>query len=267
MTKFFEDNFDRADSATVGNGWTEGNAALSEILGNKLRFSGGGSFSTNVCYAPVAADFQNGSAIVDFQILGSGAVPQIHVRYNSGTASSYVFFWIAGDLRLASNNAGSLSTLDNIAQALSVGVNYRFTFAINGNSKVCTLRNVDTATDLQTLTDSVNADHTASGSVGLSISSGDGADYDNFISGISSVVTDPLKNYSGTTLANETGYIANFYSKTDGTLIDRVSGVSTGAGGIADISSSLIADGTSYRVDIEDDLGTSFGNKEYTAAI
>ena len=45
----FTDDFNRADSAAVGNGWIERIDAKWEILGNQLRYLGGADYRDAQC--------------------------------------------------------------------------------------------------------------------------------------------------------------------------------------------------------------------------
>lgn len=179
----FSDDFTRADSATVGNGWTEENTSSFEILSNKLRATGGGNFSDNICYAPSGGDFADGTVQVDFQLVGgTSQIPQVHARFDEVAGDSLLAFWVSGSFRMDKMVAGSNTQLVAVSQSLSAGVNYRITFTLSGNTKTAVLRNLDTATDLQTLNESTDSTITGSGKTGVSIHTVGTVDYDNFVS-------------------------------------------------------------------------------------
>jgi len=79
------------------------------------------------------------------------------------------------------------------------------------------------------------------------------------------VTTQPIKNYSGALEVSQTGYTVNFYSKVDGTLVLRQTGISTDASGIITIQDVALTATTIYRMDIENSGGL-YGSKDYTAA-
>jgi hypothetical protein len=63
-----------------------------------------------------------------------------------------------------------------------------------------------------------------------------------------SLTTLPLKNNTGTVLANETGATAYVYNITSGALVVAKTGQSTNASGVMTINDVLIVKGTQYRV-------------------
>lgn len=60
------------------------------------------------------------------------------------------------------------------------------------------------------------------------------------------LTTLPMKNNTGTLLANETGIVLNIYNQSTGALIVQKTGVTTNASGIATVTDALIAAGTTY---------------------
>lgn len=60
------------------------------------------------------------------------------------------------------------------------------------------------------------------------------------------ITTPPLKNNTGTVLANETGLTVNVLHPTTSVLVVQKTGQTTDASGIATISDALIVTGTSY---------------------
>lgn len=265
----FTDNFIRANSATVGNGWTETNPSSFQILSNKLKGTGGGSYFENVCFAPVAANFADGEVFTDFTTT-TNALPQLYARYNTTTSNGYIAYWRASDstFRMERLDGGALNALDTTPLVLSAGVNYRITFTLAGSVKTAVLRNLDTATDLATVTDSADSTYLSDGVTGVSIHTSGTIDYSLFTSTPASggsITTDIIKNYSGTTQASQAGWIANVYSVSDGSLVVRKIDLSTNASGELDIIDVAITASVEYRVDIDNGAGL-FGNKNYTAA-
>jgi len=268
----FTDDFTRADSAAVGNGWTEGVSGSGEILTNALKVTGNTPFEDNICYAPAGGDFQDGTVQVDFTFVNMGAGPQIYARFNAGTESGYLLF-LSGTgtaLTLTKLDAGVVNGtfLDTTAVTVAEGTNYRLTLTLNGNTKTGVLRNLDTATDLATVTESADATYTASGSTAVGAATAGSVTYDNFSSVPASsgtITTSPIKNYSGVLQASQSGWIANIYNPTTGALVVRLTAQSTDASGILTLTDPLIVASTTYRVDIDNGLGL-FGNAEYTAA-
>lgn len=262
----FADAFTRADSATVGNGWVEDNAAVFEILSNACKATGNAAgFAANIMRAPASANFVDGKAVVEFTHT-AGAVPQLYLRLAAAAASGYLVYWNT-TLRLSKITTGTLVDLDTQTYALAVGTNYRLTFEIQGNNKTVVLHDMDAVSDVVTLTDSADSTYTSSGYTALSIHDSGTATYDNFESFEllpATITSDAIKNYSGTIRASETGWIANVYNTTTGALVVRKTGLSTDASGIITFNDAAMATGTSYRVDFDDGAG-NFGSKEYTA--
>ena len=190
----FADTFTRSDSATVGNGWTETDAAGSELLSNKLRITGGGNYSTNFVTAPASGDFTDGIVTVDFNV-GSGALPMVLARADTGTLDGYLCYVASGNLLLNKYVTGTLTELDRDAATVANGTNYRFTFTLSGSSLTCVLRNLDTATDIATVT-KVDTTHTGSGSTAVSTNTSGTVDYDNFDS--TNTATVPAAAITGT---------------------------------------------------------------------
>jgi len=261
----FADDFTRPDSAIVGNGWTEDNAAVFEVLSNTCKATGNvAGYAANIMRSPISSNFTDGKVVVDFTWT-TGAVPQIYARLAAAAANGYLVYHTTGNLRLARITSGTLTTLDNVNVTLVAGTNYRLTLEINGNNKIAVLRDIDTATDLFTLTDSADTTYTVSGYTGLSIHDAGTVTYDNFESFEllpSTITSEIIKNYSGTVRASESGWIANIYDIATGVLVVRKTGLTTDSNGVITFSDSALSGSTSYRVDLDDGAG-NFGSKEY----
>jgi hypothetical protein len=83
----FVDNFNRANSATLGNGWIEKTAAAFEIVSNEAARTGAGfDYRDNVVYRPAAEDALDveAAAEVRFTAVPPG-YPQVFVRGQSAT--------------------------------------------------------------------------------------------------------------------------------------------------------------------------------------
>jgi hypothetical protein len=65
------------------------------------------------------------------------------------------------------------------------------------------------------------------------------------------ITTDPLKNNTGTVLANETGVTACVYAPSTGALVVRLTGQTTDASGVLHISDAALVSGTTYWTVIE----------------
>lgn len=179
----FSDDFNRADSATVGNGWTENAASLTSILSNKLRFIGGGSFASNVCVAPSSGDFADGEVIVEFVHSGA-AVPQMYARWTHGSGNGYIIYYNSNLFRMERITGGGQTSLSTASYTLVAGTNYRMTFTLSGSTKTGVLRDLDLASDVATVSDSADSTYTASASTGVSLHTAGTVDYDNFSSTI-----------------------------------------------------------------------------------
>ena len=96
----FVDDFNRADNASMGNGWIEKTAAAFSLTGNRVSKAATSSiFSNNLVYRPGAENILNGEASVEvrFTSLPPG-FPQVFVRgqtatiANAGVLDGYLLF-------------------------------------------------------------------------------------------------------------------------------------------------------------------------------
>ena len=87
----FTDDFNRADSATVGNGWIERIDAKWDILGNQLRYLGGGDYRDTQCLRPASENFANGTISIEFTRSSTDQSPQVHGRF---TTNYFYVAWV-----------------------------------------------------------------------------------------------------------------------------------------------------------------------------
>jgi hypothetical protein len=94
------DDFDRADSAALGNGWVEKSAAAFSLVGNQVRKAATSTgYADNLVYRPTTEALLDGEASVEvrFQSLPPG-YPQLFVRAqpatiaNAGAYDGYLLF-------------------------------------------------------------------------------------------------------------------------------------------------------------------------------
>lgn len=181
----FTDNFNRADSSTVGNNWIESVDARWSILNNKLRASGGGDMLTNQLWRPTSENFANGFAEVEWKRSASDQVAQIHARKQAGVQTFYIAWIQYGNFFISKVVSG---TRTEIATKTGLSINqtdtYKLKFTLSGTSLVARLDNVTASSFVWELTVTDSA-ISASGQHGLSISAGTATiDYDNFSSGL-----------------------------------------------------------------------------------
>jgi hypothetical protein len=79
------------------------------------------------------------------------------------------------------------------------------------------------------------------------------------------LTTEPLKNNTGTLLANETGATAYVHNKTTGALVVKKIGQTTDAAGVMVVSDALMSIGIEYRLVVVLASGAE-GLGNYTAA-
>tara|TARA_Y100001973_G_scaffold10348_1_gene14069 strand:+ start:1206 stop:4286 length:3081 start_codon:yes stop_codon:yes gene_type:complete len=211
----FTDDFNRADSATVGNGWTD-TAGHGSILSNKMRVTGAGGFANSFIYAPASADFQDGTVSIKFQTDGFGSVPQLHCRLDAASKNSYMAFTTGGrDFKLAVLSGGSLTTLDEVINpGLNTNTEYSITLTAEGSTISSELIRVSDSVVLASLS-AVDSTFSNSGKVGVSNNSNDVILYDDFNSEPAAVSSGYTVNSQPSNLAvlprsSETGGV---YSK------------------------------------------------------
>lgn len=84
------DDFQRADSAAVGNDWIEKNAAAFAVAGNQItKAAVATGYRDNVVYRPSSEDSLNAEAAVEFRLTSlPPGYPQVFVRLQSATAAT-----------------------------------------------------------------------------------------------------------------------------------------------------------------------------------
>jgi hypothetical protein len=102
---YFVDTFNRANNASVGNGWTEKNQNAFSLTNNEVTsFNTTDGFQNDIMYRPASEDRLNQELSVEFTRLANGSTlgtsnwPQLHGRVQSSTVAvpwtldSYIFF-------------------------------------------------------------------------------------------------------------------------------------------------------------------------------
>ncbi len=86
----FFDDFDRADSAAIGNGWLERNPVAFEIVGNEVsKQPSSGGYRDTVVYRPASEDLLDEEASFEFTLTsGAPGFPQILTRLQSNTVAT-----------------------------------------------------------------------------------------------------------------------------------------------------------------------------------
>ncbi|MBB6091662.1 hypothetical protein HNQ60_000508 [Povalibacter uvarum] len=82
------DDFQRTDSATIGNNWVEKNAsAFSIASGRVTKLSVGTGYPDNLVYRPAAENVADVEASVELRFTGSPGYPQVHTRVQTNTVT------------------------------------------------------------------------------------------------------------------------------------------------------------------------------------
>jgi hypothetical protein len=68
--------------------------------------------------------------------------------------------------------------------------------------------------------------------------------------GAPTLVTPPMKNNTGTLLANLSGITVNVYDAGTGALVVRKTGLSSNAAGVVSISDAALVSGTAYAYEV-----------------
>ena len=181
MAVFFDD-FNRANNATVGSGWSEDRATAFEVFGNQLKGSTNGTqYWLNQAKAPVAGSLQDGDIITHFKFdTSTSGVPQIHGRDN-GADSFYIVYILSTSITIARYFAGltPLTTAVTFA-ALQVNRLYRLQLSMDGTFIRAILHDAEDGTHIATV-GGVDSSITASGNSCLSVGAGGSPVlYDNF---------------------------------------------------------------------------------------
>jgi len=184
----FSDDFNRADSSVVGNGWTPENVSDYQILSNRLRANGNsnGSYLAQQILRPSSESFADGTVRVDFTFVGgTSALPSVCGRVQGANNNTFYFAFVSSNiLYLSTANNGSLSTMSSGSTGtLAVGVNYQLELVMAGTSFTAKLTNLDTATVLRSLS-GVSSVIATAGMQGLSNQWAALIDYDNFFASV-----------------------------------------------------------------------------------
>lgn len=143
------DNFARADSAAIGNGWIEKTPAAFSIQGGAVaKVAAGNGYLDNLVYRPSSEDVLDVEASVEMRLLsGSPGYPNVHVRIQSSTIAvpswlnSYILYIdgsTAGAVLGRQTGSGFVTTLADvpIAPAMNTTDTYRLRLRATGTSPV-----------------------------------------------------------------------------------------------------------------------------------
>lgn len=154
----FFDGFNRPDSDTIGNDWTEKNPAAFAIANGQLvSFNTNGGFQQDILYRPASEDRLNVETSVEFvrqpnqTQLESANFPQLHARVQRNnltqpwTLDSYIFFIedIGGNAMFAVTRSPTVGSRWEcyiapvpLSEELEVGERYRLRFRVVGTAPV-----------------------------------------------------------------------------------------------------------------------------------
>ena len=142
----FTDDFNRANSGTVGNGWAEETGSVAQILSNKLRFTGDDVNGFNQCRVirPSTEAWADGEISVEFTHTTNG-LPQIHGRIQSAASYDYYLVYIngIGSINITRVDDGNNNGLASGGLSLSYGTNYKLALIFNGSSIKSRLWDID----------------------------------------------------------------------------------------------------------------------------
>lgn len=143
------DNFARADSPTIGNGWIEKTPAAFSIQGGGVaKVAAGNGYLDNLVYRPASEDVLDVEASIELRLLASNpGYPNINVRIQSSTAAfvsflnSYILYVdgsSAGAVLGRQTGSGFVTTLADIpiAPAMNQTDTYRLRLRAVGTSPV-----------------------------------------------------------------------------------------------------------------------------------
>lgn len=85
------DNFDRADSAAIGNGWIEKNAGAFALQSNRVAklSTPNADYRDNIVYRPAVEDLLNAESSLEFRLLSANVgYPAVLVRVQASTVNS-----------------------------------------------------------------------------------------------------------------------------------------------------------------------------------
>lgn len=193
----FTDDFNRADSATVGNGWIESLDSAWAILGNKLRRTVG-DYLTSQIWRPASENFASGAIEVEWKRSTTDQFPIVCARKQSAANTFYMMWVFYSTVYISKVVNGSRTDLASQSfSALNTAANtIKFIFTLSGTSLVARVEGV-TNPGLIGEISTTDSSITAAGQCGLSGATAGTAtvDYDNFsaamsIDAVKSVVDD-----------------------------------------------------------------------------
>jgi hypothetical protein len=195
------DNFDRADSATVGNSWVEKTAAAFAISGNRAtKAAVGTGYRDNIVYRPSGENVADVEASVELRITGgSPGYPQVLTRVQTDTVGitglldGYILYVSDSFTNVVlgrQSGANFVTTLANIttSPAMNTTDTYRLRLRTTGTTPVAVtgwVERLNGATwdviGTATVNDNDGARFTAAGSVGFSGYVESNYSFDNFV--------------------------------------------------------------------------------------
>lgn len=145
----FVDDFARPDSASIGNGWIEKNAAAFSIVnGQATKLTVGSSYRDNAVYRPAGEDILDVEASLEISFIATPpGYPQVFVRLQSATAANpdtldayLLYLPDSGNSAIVGRQSGSafVTTLAtfNFAQTLNTTDRYRMRLRAVGANPV-----------------------------------------------------------------------------------------------------------------------------------
>jgi len=136
------DSFDRADSANLGNGWTETNAAAFSISGGRaLKSTSSSSGGDALVYRPASENLADAEVSIEMRVTGSAiGYPQVFTRLQTSNRSRYMLYVDASMSRaiLARQTSTTVTTLSTvtISPALNTTDLYRLRLRTTGSNPV-----------------------------------------------------------------------------------------------------------------------------------
>ncbi len=149
-TVSFDDSFNRANAAAIGNGWIEKTPSSFTIESNVVRkFFGSGDYRDNLAYRPAAEDGLDAEALLEFRLNWTPVgYPQVLARIQQSTAGiadgfdGYLLFMddsatqaVIARQRIADSFYTPLAGF-TLSQALTAGGTYRMRLSTVGTGSV-----------------------------------------------------------------------------------------------------------------------------------
>jgi len=240
----FVDDFNRANSANIGNDWVEKNPAAFAISGNEVVPSTTvPNYWDNVVHRPVGEAFSNGRASVEFRLTNSDiGYPQVIVRAQPGTIASagnldcYIAFLEsnATAFRIGRQRGSDMYTVlasGTLSESVTTSGRYRVSLESQGTNPVqlvATMErwNAGTSAWVQigslSTNDSSGQRLSAAGVVGFGKSVDNFAVYDNF--SYEDYDAEPAPSAPVISAATPSGTVGGQTSATIGCTTDKVGG-------------------------------------------